>query len=92
MCYIINFVTKTKKVIMKRVVVILFLVLLVPNGNLFLQEIPECMCPPLSYPTTGQLINGDSSLVIDTCSIFYPSQNCDSVFWNNINSEYEHKR
>jgi hypothetical protein len=50
------------------------------------------MCPPLSYPTTGQLINGDSSLVIDTCSIFYPSQNCDSVFWNNINSEYEHKR
>ena len=73
-----------KKVIMKRVVVLLFLVLLVPNGNLFLQEIPDCCCFPFTFPQSGEKINQDSSLVIDTCGIWLPSLNCDSAYWNNI--------
>jgi len=63
--------------------VILFFLL---GGRLLVQEIPDCMCPPLSYPKTGQLINQDSSLVFDTCGVWYPSMDCDSAFWNNINS------
>ena len=48
----------------------------------------SCWCLPLSYPPTGQLINQDSAIVFDTCAVRYPFANCDSVFWNNINSDY----
>jgi hypothetical protein len=73
---------------MKMKILLLLLLLLVPSGRLQVQEIRDCMCPPLSYPRTGQLINGDSSLVFDTCGVWYPSANCDSAYWNNINSTY----
>jgi len=69
-------------------ILLLLLLLLAPANKLLMQEIPDCMCPPLSYPKTGQLINGDSSLVFDTCGVWYPSTDCDSAFWNNINSTY----
>ncbi|MFH1049837.1 MAG: T9SS type A sorting domain-containing protein [bacterium] len=72
---------------MKMKILLLLLLLLATTNSLMVLEIPDCMCVPLSYPSTGHLINQDSSLIIDTCGIWYPSVNCDSVYWNNITSE-----
>jgi hypothetical protein len=51
-------------------------------------QIPDCMCVPLSYPQTGQIINLDSSIVFDTCGVQYKYSNCDSSFWYNLKSDY----
>jgi len=47
-----------------------------------------CWCPPLTYIRDGQHTNLDSNCVIDTCGIWYPSANCDSAYWNNIQSKF----
>ena len=74
------------EVVMKIKILLFIILILLPGSRMFVQEIPDCMCPPLSYPKTGQLINQDSSLVFDTCGVWYPSADCDSAFWNNVNS------
>ena len=76
-----------KKVIMKRVVVILFLVLLVPNGNLFLQELPDCWCIPRYYPPNEEYFN--EHFYYDTCGAVYTSYSCDSSYWLNLNRTFD---
>ncbi|MFH1049836.1 MAG: T9SS type A sorting domain-containing protein [bacterium] len=74
---------------MKMKLLLFLLLLLVPSVRLLMQEIPDCMCPPMHILETGHQVNIDSAIVIDTCGIWYPSASCDSAYWNNIRSEYQ---
>jgi hypothetical protein len=74
--------------VMKMKILLLLLLLLAPANKLLMQEIPDCMCPPLKHPPSGYLVNQDSAIVIDTCGIWYPSISCDSAYWGNVFSKY----
>jgi hypothetical protein len=70
--------------VVKMKLLLLLLLIIVPANRLLVQEIPDCMCPPLKHPPSGYLVNQDSSIVIDTCGIWYPFSNCDFVYWGNV--------
>lgn len=65
-------------------ILLLILIFVIPNSLLVAQDIPDCMCPPQYWIETGvNIINFDSSLVIDTCGIPYWYNSCDSMLWDN---------
>ncbi len=73
---------------MKTRLLILFLLFFALVHKLQMQEIPDCMCVPLKHPPSGYLVNQDSAVVLDTCGIWFPSASCDSVYCNNVFSQY----
>jgi hypothetical protein len=67
----------------------ILMISLIFNFNYFgMAQIPNGMCVPQFNYIDNLAFNLDSAFVIDTCSIWHPSLNPDSVFWNNINSTY----
>jgi hypothetical protein len=71
---------------MKTKILLLFLVLLVPNGKLFLQEIPDCWCIPTINEGNPSGEN-DDMVAIDTCNLF-PQRTMTCNDWISNVSDY----